>query len=107
LSEDPFVTVRLDRRDMARRGRIGGYITAARYDGREQTAKARATFRQSFLDQVDPDRTLPEPERERRAEALRRAHYARLALASVRSRQRTQRPPSEVAKAEAPTGDPQ
>jgi len=43
-------------------------------------AKARAGFERRFLDEVDPDRTLPEPERLRRAEALRRAHMTRLAL---------------------------
>jgi len=40
----------------------------------------------SFRDQVDPDRTLPEDERERRAYAALRAHMAKLALASSKAR---------------------
>lgn len=86
---DRFVTVTLDRADMARRGRIGGFRTAALHDGREITSKARATFRESFLTLVDPDGVLPSAERERRAEAARRAHYAKLARASVLARSRT------------------
>lgn len=75
-------------------GRVGGFARAAKHDGREMTAKARATFAESFLAghacrvcpaiEFPPD-LLP-AERERRAEALRRAHYARVALASARSR---------------------
>lgn len=73
---------------MARRGRIGGYVTAAKYDPLSLTAKARRVYRESFRDGhecaacplvVIPS-NLPELERARRAEALRRAHFARLAL---------------------------
>jgi hypothetical protein len=39
-----------------------------------------------FEDQVDPERTLPVAERERRAIAARRAHFARLAYASAKAR---------------------
>lgn len=75
-------------------GRVGGYARAARYDGREMTAAARQRFAESFLEghacRVCPEVTLPADllpeERARRAEALRRAHYARVALASSRSR---------------------
>jgi len=45
-------------------------------------AKARAGLEQRFLREGD----LPEPERRRRAECARRAHYQRLALASARAR---------------------
>jgi hypothetical protein len=85
--------------ELALIGRIGGLTTASRYDGREITAKARATFRASFEREVDPDGTLPEPERLRRAEAARRAHYARLGLASARARRKarsTRRPDSPL-----------
>jgi hypothetical protein len=73
--------------EMALRGRIGAYAQkAAGYDPVELTANARAAFRSKFERQVDPDRTLPEAERKRRAGYARRAHFARLALASARAR---------------------
>jgi hypothetical protein len=71
------------------RASIGGHTRAGKYDGHEITAKARAGFRQRFLKQVDatsPD--LPEPERQRRADHLLKAHMQRLALASSRARAR-------------------
>lgn len=71
------------------RASIGGHARAGKYDGREITANARDGFRQRFLKQVDeasPD--LPEPERQRRADHLLKAHMQRLALASSRARAR-------------------
>lgn len=75
-------------------GRVGGFARAARYDGREMTAAARERFAASFRDghacKVCPEVTLPvellPEERDRRAEALRRGHYARVALASATAR---------------------
>lgn len=74
--------------------RLGGYATAARYDGHAINAKARATYRDSFRAghgcKLCPAFTMPEglPEAEvaRRAEALRRGHFTRLAIASSRAR---------------------
>lgn len=88
-------------------GRVGGYARAALYDGREMTAAARQRFIESFRDghgcRVCPEVTLPAElppaERERRAEALRRGHYARVALASARSRSKKKAP--APAKADA------
>lgn len=71
---------------MALRGRIGAYTLHSRRDPRETTVKARAAFLKRFENQVDPDRVLPEPERLRRAEYARKAHFARMALASARAR---------------------
>jgi hypothetical protein len=68
------------------RGRIGAYALHAKYDSRALTAPARAKFLARFLEQVDPDRALPEPERFRRARQALRAHMARLALRSAQSR---------------------
>jgi hypothetical protein len=68
------------------RGRIGAYALHARHNPRETTRKARETFLRRFLDEVDPDRTLPEAERLRRAASARKAHFARLALKSARAR---------------------
>lgn len=70
------------------RGRLGAYSLHAQRDPKETTAKARRAFLDSFLDLVDPQRTLPEPERLRRAEAARKAHFTRLALASAKARRR-------------------
>lgn len=58
----------------------------SREDPAEQGRRMRAGFERKFLDEVDPERTLPEHERHRRAEAARRAFYARLALASAKAR---------------------
>ena len=65
-------------------GRIGGLKVAATHDPKVYTARARATFLASFIEQVPTD--LPDEERERRADALRRLHFARLALKSARAR---------------------
>jgi hypothetical protein len=74
------------------RGRMGAYVVHARYDPRQTTAPARAAFLKRFLDEVDPDRVLPDPERLRRAASARKAYFTRLAfLASRRRRQRKSR----------------
>lgn len=67
-------------------GRIGAYVTHSRHDPRQTTAKARASFLARFEREVDPDRALPEAERQHRAESARRAHFARLALKSAEAR---------------------
>lgn len=77
-SRDPLV-----RRQVAR---IGGLTRAARYDGREVTSAARRGFMARFEDEVDPERKLSLAERQRRAQAAMRAHMARLALRSAKSR---------------------
>lgn len=73
------------------RARIGAYALHASRDPRETTRKARETFLARFLDEVDPERVLPEAERLRRAECARKAHFAKLALASARARRRRSR----------------
>lgn len=72
--------------------RIGGLVTSSRYDGRTLTASARLAYLARFIDQVDPDRLLPEAERHRRASAALKAHMARLALRSAAMRARSTRP---------------
>lgn len=74
--------------------RIGGLTRAAQYDGLEVTSAARAAFTGSFLTghgckvcpRIDVPIDLPLPERERRAEALRRLHYQRVSLAASGAR---------------------
>ena len=72
--------------EMALRGRIGGFSLAASHDPREYTKAARRAFLDKFEAEVDPDHVLPEAERLRRAAAARSAHFAKLALKSVRAR---------------------
>ncbi len=70
------------------RARIGAHSLHASHDPRQTTANARATFLSRFEDQVDPERVLVAEERKRRAEHARKAHFARLALASAKARRR-------------------
>jgi hypothetical protein len=83
--------------------RLGGLAVAAKYDPLEYTAKARRIFHESFLEQVDPDgelrRSNPK-EAERRAEAARKFHYARMAFNRAKARKQAQKrepQPAEVA----------
>ena len=57
-------------------------------DPKEGTKPARAGYERRFELEVDPDGTLPEVERKRRAAAAMRAHMQRLALASSRTRRK-------------------
>ncbi len=61
-------------------GRIGGLTTSATTDSRERIRPAQVAFMQRFIDEVDPQRELPATERLRRAEAAKKAYFARLAL---------------------------
>jgi len=70
------------------RGRIGAAVLHSQRDSRELTVKARAAFERTFLDAVDPERSLPEEERNRRAQHARTAYFSRLALASAKARRR-------------------
>ena len=65
---------------------IGAHALHSQYDSRELTANARAKFDQRFLDEVDPERVLPEPERARRADHARKAYFAKLAYMSAKAR---------------------
>ena len=86
-SKSPIlVTLAFDPEEMARRGRVGGRVTHARHDSRALTEPARAAFDRKFLVEVDPDRTLPESERERRAREARRLYFARLGRLSALAR---------------------
>jgi hypothetical protein len=68
--------------------RIGAYALHSKYDSREITAGARAKFDQRFLDQVDPNRELPEAERLRRAKHARKAYMLGLARKSAAARRK-------------------
>lgn len=58
----------------------------AQHDPQETTAKARSSFRQSFYDKTDP--SLPEVERQRRADHLFLAHMNRMSKLAAKARQR-------------------
>jgi hypothetical protein len=68
------------------RARLAAHTLHSRYDSKELTQSARDKFDKRFLDQVDPNRTLPEPERSRRAVQARKAYFTALALKSARAR---------------------
>jgi len=80
-------------------GRIGAFVTHSRHDPRETTAAARAAFLSRFLDEVDPERELPEPERLRRAGMARRAYFARLAWRSSAARSKKKAPSATTGNA--------
>ena len=73
--------------------RLGGLAKAARYDGLEGTAKARATYDAHWVNghgcavcpRVEITADLPATERERRGRKLREAHFIRLGMARRRS----------------------
>jgi len=68
------------------RARLAAHTMHARNDPEAITANARAAFLAKFEREADPECVLPPEERRRRAEHLRSAHFARLALASAKAR---------------------
>jgi hypothetical protein len=74
--------------ERSQRGRLGAHAMHAKHDSKETTAAGRAAFEKRFLDEVDPDRKLPEAERLRRAEHAKSAYFTRLALLSARARRK-------------------
>ncbi|MGK3199592.1 hypothetical protein [Amycolatopsis sp. MEPSY49] len=79
-----------EQRSMA--ARVASYTRWAMCDDRTNaTAPARRGFDDRWTKQVDPDGTLPHEERVKRAEALRKAHFVRMALLSSQARARKRR----------------
>jgi hypothetical protein len=70
------------------RARKGAHSMHAKNDSKETSARGRAVFLARFLDEVDPDRVLPEAERLRRAEHALKAYMTGLALKSARARRK-------------------
>jgi hypothetical protein len=78
---------------LALAGKVGGHARHAQVeDPSSATAPARAGFDQRFLDEADGDPV--------RAAHLRKAYFARLALAGVMARRRAAREAVDVAAAE-------
>jgi hypothetical protein len=90
---------------MALRGRIGGLRRAAKYDPLSLTADARQAFLDRFEREANPDGTLPEKERRRRAALLRRAHMAGLARRSAIARTNKTTPARQAKAVSAEVGD--
>lgn len=68
-------------------GALGAHTSWANTaDRTARTANGRAAFNSKFERLVDPDGVLDPAERGRRAEHLRKAHFARLALKSAQAR---------------------
>ena len=74
--------------ERSQRSRLAAHVLHSRYDSRELTQRARDKFEQRFLDEVDPDRVLPEAERKRRAEHARKAYFGASALKSAKARRK-------------------
>ena len=69
--------------------RIAAYESWAKTsDPSARTAPGRKRFMDRFENAVDPEGTLPLAERQRRAEASKRAYFLRLALKSAQARRR-------------------
>ncbi len=77
--------------ERALRARIAAHAKHAKHDPKAAMSRARAGFLATFEYQADPTGVLPVSERQRRAEQLRRAYFARLALTSAKAR-RARRP---------------
>jgi hypothetical protein len=70
------------------RARLAAHSLHAQVNSRDHTAPARRAFMDRFEDQVDPNRVLPNAERQRRAEQAKKAYFTRLALKAVQARRR-------------------
>ena len=68
------------------RARIAAHTLHGSRDPVKHTEPARKAFLEGFELKADPEGILPEAERKRRAEHLRKAHMYRLALASSKVR---------------------
>lgn len=83
----------LDPVDRTAISRIAAFESwAATADPAARTAPARAAADARFEREVDPEGILPAAERARRAEAKRRAYFARLALKSAQARRKSRVP---------------
>jgi hypothetical protein len=74
------------------RARVAAYARAAKYDGREVTRPAYNGRMAKLAAQVDPEGTLPEIERQRRAYAALRSQMSALSLKASRKRTRKAAP---------------
>ncbi len=78
------------------RARLAAHTLHSTYNPRDTTAKARTAALMRFEEQVDPDGTLPEDERQRRARHALQAHMSRMAFESLKARRAKHAPKQEV-----------
>lgn len=76
----------LDHAGRVLRARLAAHAQHAAHPIEATTRAGLAAIAQRFVDQVDPDRVLPEAERARRAKAAKQAHMLSLALKSAQAR---------------------
>jgi len=96
--------------ELSLRGRLAVETSWANTSDRSaRTKPGRDKFDERFLNEVDPERRLPEDERERRAAHARRAYFARLSLAAhkARRRKRNARSGGPTDKSAAVNNDPE
>jgi hypothetical protein len=74
--------------DMHRLARVGGLTTMIRHGPDRVAARAREGLWAKFCREADPDGTLSDVEREKRAQLVQRAYYARLAQRSSAARRK-------------------
>ena len=68
------------------RARLAAHTLHGKVDSTKHTEPARKAFLDRFEREADPEGILPELERKRRAEQLKRAHFTRMALRSAQAR---------------------
>jgi len=73
------------------RARKAAHTMHATHDSRVTTRNAREAFLATFERQVDPDGRLSTYERQRRAEAAKKAHFVGLAMKSAKARRARKR----------------
>lgn len=81
----PIVLI-IDPAVMAERGRLGGLALHARVNSADHLAPARQAMREKFYKLADPQNQLDPQEREKRAAAMRRAHFQRISAMGVAAR---------------------
>ena len=92
----------MDAQARQQRSRLAGYARAAKYDSVAVTAPGRLAAERRFREQVQSwaaahGEQLSEKEIERRATALRKAHFARITLLSLQARAKKKRPEKKTA----------
>lgn len=84
-----YITITLDREEMATRGRIGAYTRWSRTPDRvAATEPARRAFFSKFEVQVDPDGVLSPEKRAELVEYARKAYFAQLGRRSGLARRK-------------------
>ena len=87
-------STRLTPEQRSQRARIAALTRWAHENPTKNALRGQAGLIRRFENEVDPDRVLPEAERNRRVQALRRAHMITLARKSAKARKKRADSPS-------------